>query len=66
MERAILADSVTQEQVKYLSRGVAEFAVTAHDGRGLGLEVLADRFVGFSQERVSIRGLDPGELPFHW
>ena len=64
MERAVFAHGVAQEQVEHGTRSVAEFAVTTHDGCGVGLEVLADRIIGFAQERVGLGGFDFIEVPF--
>ena len=65
VERAVFAHGVAQQQVEHRTRGVAEFAVAAHDGRGVGLEVLADGFIGFAQERVGLGGFDLVEMPLH-
>src|SRR5207247_6937551 len=37
--------------------------VSAHDGRGVGLEVLADCIIGFAQEGVGLSGFDFIEVP---
>src|SRR6266571_7448830 len=58
VQRAVLAHGVAQEQIEHRTRGMAELTVPMHDGRGAGLEVLADGIVGFAQERVRVGGFD--------
>jgi hypothetical protein len=66
VERAILANSVAQQEIENGARVVAEFAITMNESRGMSLQVLADGIVCFTKQSRAIRGFDLREVAWQW
>ena len=62
VERAIFADGVAQQEIENGTRVVAQFAVTMHDRGSVSLEILADRVVGFAEQRRGLGGFDLSDV----
>jgi len=62
VERAILADSIAQQEIENGTRAVAQFAVTMHDRGSVTLEILADRVVGFAEQSRRLGAFDLSDV----
>ena len=51
MQGAILAHGVAPQEVEGFARVVTEFAIAMDDGRGMRLQVSANGFLGFAEQR---------------
>src|SRR5690242_17396044 len=66
MQRAVFTDGKTQQQIKQWARCMAQFAVTMHDCRRPGLQVLPNRLLDVAEQRGGVIGPDLVEVAVNW